>query len=184
MLDIGANIGSVSMYWAYRAPSLRLHCYEPNPDAFATLRTNIDRNGLTPRASIFSEGVGRSAGSARLWVNIPTDLSTAYLETSPVEGGRRIEVPIVGIDEVWNRTGRAPVWLLKVDTEGAEGDILEGASSQFLAAVRHAIVEYHDNIVPGSLNRCQHILEHAGFQCRIRHHPWKEGIIYAERGSR
>ena len=142
---------------------------------------NIAGNGLDQRAEVFPEGVGRSRGSLKLWVDIPTELSTAYLEKSPVEGGKRIEVPVVGIDEAWQRLGREKIWLLKIDTEGAEIDILEGASSSFLAAVENAIVEWHDNIVPGSLARCRAVLEGAGFQCRFRHHPWDEGIIYCQR---
>jgi FkbM family methyltransferase len=183
MLDIGANIGSVSLYWANRAPSLRVHCYEPNPSAVDTLRQNVHANGLTQRVTIFPEGVGRAAGTLPLWVNIPTDLSTAYLDESPVEGGRRIGVPMVGIDDAWKRLNTPEIWLLKIDTEGAEVDILEGASTAFLASVRNAIVEYHDNIYPGSLERCQRLLERAGFQCRVLHHPWDEGVIYAQRAS-
>jgi FkbM family methyltransferase len=183
MLDIGANIGAVSMYWLHKFPYLQVACYEPNPSACTTLRQNIDGNGFSQRAEVFSEGVGRDAGTIRLWVDIPTDLSTAYLDKSPVAGGKRVEIPRVGIDEVWQRAGKKNVWLLKVDTEGAETDILEGASPAFLASVQNAIVEYHDNIVPGSLERCRRVLESAGFQCQFRHHWWKEGIIYASRGT-
>lgn len=181
MLDVGANIGSVSLYWAWRVPSLQVHCYEPNPSAFETLRRNIRENHLEQRTTIHPEGVGRASGNLRLWVNIPTDLSTAYMEQSPVEGGTRIDVPVVGIDDAWRRLGSKQIWLLKVDTEGAEVDILEGASPSFLAAVQNAIVEFHDNIYPGSLTRCLTVLERAGLSCRVLHHPWDEGIIYAGR---
>ena len=181
MLDVGANIGAVTLFWVNRSPTLQVHCYEPNPAAFSTLGRNIGENGLQKRVRAFSEGMGRSAGTLRLWVDVPTDLSTGYQEESPAEGGRRVEVPVVGIDEAWKRLDRQPIWLLKIDTEGAEADILEGASRAFIGAVRNAIVEYHDNIVPGSLARCQKILEEAGFECRTLHHPWREGIIYASR---
>ena len=86
MLDVGANIGFVTLYWANKSPSLRVHCYEPNPAAVATLRRNIAGNGLDQRAEVFPEGVGRSRGSLKLWVDIPTELSTAYLEKSPGGG--------------------------------------------------------------------------------------------------
>jgi FkbM family methyltransferase len=181
MLDIGANVGAVSLYWANLSPSLRIHCYEPNPAAFQSLRSNVERNGLNSRITIFPEGVGRTSGSLKLWIDVPTDLSTAYSETSPSEGGRRIEVPVVSLDEVWRRLGEKEVWLLKVDTEGAEVDILEGASSRFFHVVQNAIIEYHDNIYPESLRRCQRVLEREGFSWRARHHPWQEGIIYAWR---
>jgi Methyltransferase FkbM domain len=112
---------------------------------------------------------------------VNTTLSTAYLETSPSEGGRRIKVPMISLDDVWNRLEKRPIWLLKVDTEGAEGDILESASKAALAAVQNAIVEYHDNIVPGVSQRCYQVLTDAGFKWRTHVHPWKEGIIYATR---
>jgi hypothetical protein len=64
----------------------------------------------------------------------------------------------VAIDEAWVRFDRKPVWLLKIDTERAEADILEGTPADFLGAVRNAIVEYHDSIVRGALARCQRVL--------------------------
>jgi FkbM family methyltransferase len=126
MLDIGANIGAVTLFWAACSPSLRIHGYEPNPSAFDTLVRNLDKNGLQQRVRAFSEAVGRQAGSLNLWVDVPTELSTGYLDKSPSEGGRRISVPLIAIDDAWQRLNKANVWLLKVDTEGAEVDILEG----------------------------------------------------------
>ena len=181
MLDIGANVGSVTLYWAFRNTDLQLHCYEPNPSAFSTLERNVEENGIRPRTTTFNEAVGRTGGILSLWVDVPTDLSTAYMDTAPAEGGRRMNVPMVALDDAWQRLGKKEIWLLKVDTEGAEVDILEGASQELLASVKNAIVEYHDNIVPGSFLRCQRILDLAGFQSRVLRHPWNEGIIYAQR---
>lgn len=181
MLDIGANIGAVSLYWAQRSPSLHIHCYEPNPSAFATLRFNVEQNGIHERVTTFPEAVGRIDGVLRLWVDIPSDLSTAYVEQSPVDGGKRIDVPMIDMEAAWRRLDRKDVWLLKIDTEGAEVDILEGAPIDCLRSVQNAIVEYHDNIYPGSLVRCQSALASAGFRYHVLHHPWNEGIIYAHR---
>jgi len=181
MLDIGANIGSVSLFWSAQSPTLRIDGYEPNPAAYETLRRNVSSNRLQSRMRTFPEAVGREAGILHLWVDIPTDLSTGYLDHSPQEGGRRIPVPVVSLDEAWRRLNHDPIWLLKIDTEGAEVDILEGASQELLGAVQHAIVETHDNIYPGAFTRCRTILEHAGLTCWARMHPWDEAIIYATR---
>ena len=32
VLDVGANIGAVTLFWAAGRPDLRFHAYEPNPD--------------------------------------------------------------------------------------------------------------------------------------------------------
>ena len=181
VVDIGANIGAVTLYWANSRSDVRFHCYEPNPQAFATLQQNIDANGLADRASLHGEAVGRMAGVIDLWVDVPTAHSTAYGE-SPFPGGRRVSVPVVSFDELWNRLGRGPIAVLKIDTEGGEIDILEGASEASLAAVQTAIVEYHDNLVPGAYARCRAVLDAAGFTCSVIEHPWQEGIITATRG--
>src|SRR5262249_44476413 len=155
--------------------TLRIHAYEPNPAAFEMLQRNIKDNFLGERVTAFSEAVGRDSGDLSLWVDVNTTLSTAYMEHSPGEGGRRIKVPMVNLVEVWRRLHEVPIWLLKIDTEGAEGDILEGASKSALGAVQNAIIEYHDNIVPGVSDRCYRVLNAAGFRWRIFVHPHNEG---------
>jgi len=181
MLDIGANIGAVSLFWAGRSSALRIHAYEPNPSAFETLRANVEDNQLQDRVSLFREAIGRSNGALDLWVDVPTELSTAYGDQPPSDGGRKISVPMVGMEEVWQRLDRREIWLLKIDTEGSEGDILEGAPEGLLRSVQYAIVEYHDNLNPGVSSTCRDVLTAAGFRYRERKHPWDEGIIYATR---
>jgi FkbM family methyltransferase len=182
MVDIGANIGGVSLFWAQSSPGLRIHAYEPNPSAHRMLERNVGNNRLLGRVETFPEAVGRQDGELDLWVDVPSELSTAYLEEPPVEGGRRIAVPMIGLDELWERLDRRPIWLLKIDTEGAEADTLEGASPDVLCATQNAIVEYHDNICPEASTTCRRVLQAAGFDLRWRVHPWDEGIIYATRG--
>src|SRR5262249_27357710 len=40
-IDIGANIGAATLLWASQAPDAVIYAYEPNPQAFATLKSNI-----------------------------------------------------------------------------------------------------------------------------------------------
>jgi FkbM family methyltransferase len=181
MVDIGANIGTVTQFFARACATLRIHAYEPNPAAFEMLQRNINDNHLEQRVVAFPEAVGGGSGDLSLWVDVNTTLSTAYLANSPGEGGRKIKVPMISLDEVWRRLDQAPIWMLKIDTEGAEGDILENASISALQATQNAIVEYHDNIVPGVSERCYRVLKAAGFKWRTLVHPWQEGIIYASR---
>ena len=86
---------------------------------------------------------------------------------------------MISLDDVWDRMGRAPIWMLKIDTEGAEGDILDGASDTVLANVETACIEWHENIVPGVFERCRQRLEDANFVVQTRAHPWDEGIFFA-----
>lgn len=88
---------------------------------------------------------------------------------------------MIGLNQVRQRLGQREIWLLKIDAEGAEGDIFEGAPEAMLGATQNAIVEWRDNICPGVASRCREVLRSAGFSCRERIHPWNEGVIYATR---
>lgn len=182
VLDIGANIGAVTLFWAEGRRDIRFHAYEPNPESFAALRKNIDANGLSSQIIAHPEAIGGARGEVNLWVDVPTTLATSYGE-APAEGARKIPVPMITLDDAWERTGRSPIWMLKIDVEGAEGDILEAASDAVLASVSNACIEWHDNIVPGVRQRCLKRLEEAGFSFHTRTHPWDEGIIFAGRQS-
>jgi FkbM family methyltransferase len=181
MVDVGANIGSVTEFFALACPTMRIHAYEPNPAAFDMLQQNVRDNHLEKRVRTFAQAVGRESGDLSLWVDVNTTLSTAYMDSSPEEGGRRVNVPMVSLDDVSQRLHGEQIWLLKIDTEGAEGDILEGAAKSTLNVVQNAIIEYHDNIVPGVSERCYRVLKANGFTWRTFVHPWDEGIIYATR---
>jgi len=180
VLDIGANIGAVTMFWALKRPDIFFHVYEPNPQCLPALLRNMQWNGLAPQVKLYREAISGSRESVELWVDVPTVLSTSY-GTAPAENGRKIQVTAITLDEAWERTSRAPIWMLKIDVEGAEGDILEAASDEMLAQVHSACIEWHDNIVPGVRNRCIARLKSAGFTWRERVHPWNEGIIFAHR---
>src|SRR5580658_3220924 len=78
MVDVGANIGAVTQFFALASASLRIHAYEPNPAAFEILQLNLKDNHLEQRVTAFPEAVGRDAGELSLWVDVNTTLSTAY----------------------------------------------------------------------------------------------------------
>jgi hypothetical protein len=74
-----------------------------------------------------------------------------------------------------------PIKAVKIDTEGAEADILEGAADSSLQMVSQFVIEYHDAFVPGARSRCVARLEDAGFRCTWRPITSQPGVgmIYA-----
>lgn len=180
VIDVGANIGAATLFWASQAPDAVFHAYEPNPQSFATLKTNIESSPFGQRITPYQIAMGSENGNIELWTNVPTTLATAYGE-APSQDGRKVKVPSITLNEAM-REIKGEVWLLKIDTEGAEGDILEGADLSTLQRCRHIILEWHDNIVPGVSDVCRKRLLEAGFHFTSeRVHPWDEGILYCTR---
>ena len=201
MVDIGANIGVVTLDWASRLPHVRIHAYEPHPATFAVLSENVAANHLEPLITIRQEAVGRQAGTLTLRSMAESSTLTTAYENSKNErptGSARVgsfcpeagqwwgtvadefTVSTVSLDEVIERCAAGgTVHLVKIDTEGAEADILEGARRETLGAIEQFVLEYHDIFCPDALARCERVLTDAGFKYVVRPLAPGLGMLYA-----
>jgi FkbM family methyltransferase len=180
MVDIGANIGVVSLDWASRLPHVRIHAYEPHPATFAVLSENVAANHLEPRMTIRQQAVGRQAGTLTFRSMAEGSTSTTAYDNSGDETADEFIVSTVSLDEVIERCAPdGTVRLVKIDAEGAEADILEGARPETLGAIEQFVLEYHDLLCPDALARCEHVLTDAGFKRVVRPIKPGLGILYA-----
>ena len=178
LVDIGANIGSVTLDRAWSDPRVKVDAYEPNPLTFDTLNRNIRENGLESRVRLFRDAVTGQNGVVRLWSGESSVLSST--SAGAAIGGVSMSVPTVSLDRAIARTGATHV-AVKIDAEGAEVDMLESASTATLAAIDELALEYHDSIVPNAEARCHAVLVRAGFVCRSLPFNGHQGILVARR---
>jgi len=122
-LDIGAAIGYYVVLTASRARSVV--AFEPHPGALALLRENICRNGFTN-----VEVIERPLFSRVVWANLGRH---CQLRLSP-EGG----LETTTLDAL----NLAPT-IIKIDTEGAEYDILVGGEQTLLQYAPTLLIEIH-----------------------------------------
>jgi len=181
IVDIGANIGMFAIDCATRYPHARIHAYEPNPATFHTLERNIAANGLADRVRLFNEAVGRRPGLLRLWQSDGSIAATGY-PTADDERSRSLDVPQIDLATVVRRAG-GRVGVLKIDAEGAEADILEGAPGGVFAGIDQVIGEYHESRVPGVLARSRAALEAAGFTVDARARLRSGPLFHARRST-
>jgi FkbM family methyltransferase len=166
VVDIGANIGAVSMDFADRW-GLQIHAYEPNPETFHFLERNITDNYFTDRVVLFNEAVAGHVGSFSLWTDVLSVGATGY-SREPTPGARQVSVECVDLATVFRRVAGQTIFLLKIDAEGAEADILEKARGLSFEGVRHIAVECHDALRPGALAASRAVLDQHGFRCVTR----------------
>jgi|GEM_PF-1003398 len=189
VIDLGANIGASTLDLIAHFPSVQVHAWEPNPETFGRLQRNIEANGLTDRVKLYPRAAARNSGQMQMWISVPSIYATVYrdsLANMPEIGlrpdqARPVMVESNGLDDVIAETGSDRVALLKIDAEGAEADILEGASRETLAKVRQIAIEYHDHLVPGSLSRSRRAMEEAGFTCAVDVYNPTGGLLYGWR---
>ncbi|HYZ34235.1 MAG TPA: FkbM family methyltransferase [Crenalkalicoccus sp.] len=144
-LDVGANLGLTAIAFAALAPQGRVIAVEPAPRTFAALRANLAANGLDGRVA--AEGVALAAAPGEVAFHAEPDHSAgAKLVSDRALDRARLAPETVRaetLDALVARHGLGRLDLIKVDVEGFEGDVLDGAAAT-LARFRPAcIVEFN-----------------------------------------
>ena len=121
VLDVGANVGTHSVYFAGVA-DCRVTAFEPVPEIAALLKENCRINGLAERVEVHAVAVGSAAGNAQV-VGTDEKNSGATRLAESAQGG----LPMLSLDSLLERL--APVRVLKVDVEGMESSVIRGARS-------------------------------------------------------
>lgn len=153
--DVGANIGLFSCFIGHAA-DVSLVAFEPYPPNVRKLRSNLDRNTLSDRATIVERALGAETGRTPLTVSNAWDTMHSLGD----EGTETITVEVVRGDEIV--TVVDPPDVVKIDVEGAELDVLDGMET-LLSSCRAIYCEVHDaRGVPKQAVRDR--LETAGFE--------------------
>jgi len=123
VVDIGANVG----YYTLLASDLVGDCgtvvaFEPTPANVALLHKSIEANGYK-NVTVVAMAVSNRSGTAKLLLGRNSECNRI---TPADEDGASIRVETVTLDEYFAPFGMR-VDLIKIDAEGAEMAILEGA---------------------------------------------------------
>ena len=121
-VDVGANEGQTADVLVQAFPAARIFSYEPVPTTFAVLQR---RYAGSRRVTCVRAGVGATAGSARIVSGAVSSQNTLLTHAKPDQP--TVLVPMTTIALQAEAHGWAHIDLLKIDTEGYEIPVLEGA---------------------------------------------------------
>ena len=147
IIDIGANVGDTVAKCRTFFPSAQVHAVEPTPELVQQLKGRFDGD---PSVVIHEFAVSDRLGTVQFHRNeshvTSSLLRWAQDAGSFVEGSLRreriITVDSVTLDEFCARQGLERIDLLKVDVQGAEKLVLEGARNLFKSGkVRFVLLE-------------------------------------------
>lgn len=167
MVDVGANYGYFSLIWAARNPRNRVIAYEASPRNQPALVSNVSKNHLSGSITVKSLAAGNRPGKLGFHVGPPEQTGWGGLAfEGPQE--KMVEVDVVRLDE--DLAGEQSIEVLKIDTEGADTWVLEGAEGLLREKkIRHIFFEEHKGrmaklgIAPGAaasfLTECGYTVE-------------------------
>jgi FkbM family methyltransferase len=142
-LDIGGHIGCFSVALATLKPRVSIWTFEASPSTAAFTRRNVTDNGLLDRVTVTNVAVSSTAGTMAFADNAGGSGLNGI--TAPT-GTKTIDIEAITFADAKQRAGGS-VQLVKIDTEGAEYDIVLGSDPADWADVQRVVLEHHD--VPG-----------------------------------
>jgi FkbM family methyltransferase len=135
ILDVGANAGLFSHWVWLQQPGARFVVFEPLPKMASKIRAWIGRTGAD--AQLQEKAVSNQPGTATFYSSSDDD-TTASLRPEGAKT-REAQVPVVSLDSALLDQ---EVFLVKIDVEGAECEVLAGAVKT-LGRTRFLLVEAH-----------------------------------------
>lgn len=150
VIDVGARWGGGGAWWRLH-PIAKLIGFEPDASECARLNTQVVPDNHETYVPL---GLGRSSRTATLYVTQEPACSSLYepdptvvpyfkdMESLVVK--KKLEVPLVPLDDWWEKSGKPSIEFIKIDTQGSELDVLSGGKN-CLAQVLGVEVEVEFN---------------------------------------
>jgi FkbM family methyltransferase len=137
VLDVGANVGHISLLLSDVVGPGSLFAFEPTPVTFGRLTENWRLNGWATD-QLFPVAIGSRRGRVRV-PDVPCPVTTNSLTDADTAG--TVAVSLVPLDDYRPLLGGRRIGLLKVDVEGYEPEAFRGAT-QVLAQDRPRIIMF------------------------------------------
>lgn len=132
VLDIGANAGWYSLHFAQAARDqgrdIAIHAFEPVPSTYGVLAHNIALNGLAGIVRANNFGLAEIQKDVNIYLPDFSGSGAASIKNlHPQEVSQEVPCHFETLDLYADGAGLAGVDLIKIDVEGAELMVLQGA---------------------------------------------------------
>jgi len=164
-VDVGADTGETALYFVING-ARKVIAVEPLPNVARCADENVRLSGATDKVKVINAALSNEP------VGVPCDYdvsSSAFFST--LKGSGPCKVPGVTISDLLSMV--EDPYLLKMDCEGCEAQVILGPERERLRAFEHIIFETHPFITGVSNEELLASLKELGFECRlhIAHDP-------------
>lgn len=147
VFDCGANHGEFST-WISENMDAIIHGFEPDPRLFPALPA-------LPNVYFHNFAVSGTGDPLILYLG-ETRCSSAYIPEKAEQ--ESISVKSVKLDTFCSEQSIDHIDLLKLDVEGAEINILENLSTEYLGKIAQITIEFHDFIKKSNVHRIRNVI--------------------------
>lgn len=141
IVDIGANVGIVSIYLAKRFPNVKILAYEAHPHTYSNFLKNIEANNVKNIIPHNLAVYSKDNETLDITLDVINTGSSSCFKND--EGQITETIPTISLDTIITNNNISSIRYLKIDCEGAEFDILEGSKLIHEIEVQDIGIEIH-----------------------------------------
>ena len=153
-IDIGSHAALYSIILKNRFPDMVVHAFEPDRTNLCQLYANLFVNRLQRDIKVHEFGLSDHSGR----ITFDTSEETSSRGTRRISDTGNIEIDIRRLDDVLSTTGK--VIAIKIDVEGHENQVVDGASNILGANQCFLQIE----CTAENLDQLRHKMENLGYQ--------------------
>lgn len=147
-IDVGANIGLMSIPILHSCLDCKVMSFEPSPNALPFLLRTAAESKYSDRWIIVGKAAGEESGETKFHLASPDKGAFDGInDTERVKSEKEIIVTMTTIDAEWESFGKPAVSVIKIDVEGAELLALRGGRGCIATERPFILVEWNtDNL--------------------------------------
>ncbi len=170
VLDIGANIGIMTVWLARKKPSSHILAFEPMPQNIKALKKVINFYKLK-NVCIIEKALGNENGKVEMVMPVVENVHMQGLShvmhdsITVFNDGKTVHVPILRLDEckeVGKKKGK--IAAIKLDVENFEFFVLQGAEQLIK---EHRPLIYTELWANENRTKCFHFIEQLGYKIQV-----------------
>jgi FkbM family methyltransferase len=157
VIDVGASVGDSALYFVLNG-ARKVIAVEPLPNVARCAEENVRLSGATDKVKVINAALSDEP------VSVPCDydlLLSRYFST--LKGSGPCKAPGVTLSYLLDMVNGP--YLLKMDCEGCEAQVMLGPERERLRAFEHIIFETHPHITGVSDEKLLTSLKELGFEC-------------------
>jgi len=159
VIDVGASVGDTALYFLLNG-ARKVIAVEPLPNVAKRAEENVKLNGVTDEVKMINAALGSGPVSVPCDYDLWSSIGFSTLSTS-----RPCKVPGVTLSDLLDMIDDP--YLLKMDCEGYEAQVILNPERERLRAFKHIIFEMHPHITGVSNEKLLASLKELGFECRL-----------------
>ena len=137
VIDVGAHIGLFALFASQFCKHGKIFCFEPIKENYELLIENINSNKIK-NIIPFNFAVSKTSDSVKIFLNDDYSGHSMFLETNNF-----VIVKSKSLHDIFSENNIQECNFLKLDCEGAEYEIINSLSPEFLNKIKKYAIEYH-----------------------------------------